>query len=178
MEQEDSDLHPYLTLRGKPSKVNTRKCRKKKGYKPPKPTMARPFLWLFCDPLADLKKCEARNAASRGSGIGRKVGHAHGYRESSLPAMRSRAKKAARKVVKFMKDNKLFVADNDVADEAVQATIEILRGPTATADKLKAAKTLLEYTQRKPVAETEVTLNRAEAFLEAVLKEVDKPDET
>lgn len=71
-----------------------------------------------------------------------------------------------------MKEKEIFSADNDVANEAIHEVLVILRNPASAKDKLTAAKTLLEYTQRKPVAASELTLNKAEDFLEAVLNDV------
>ena len=71
-----------------------------------------------------------------------------------------------------MKEQKIFEADNDVAEEAIFNVISVLRNPASTKDKLQAAKTLLEYTQKKPAASSEVTLNKAEAFLSAVMDDI------
>lgn len=71
-----------------------------------------------------------------------------------------------------MKEKQIFVADNDIAEEAIKETIAILRNPASAKDKLAAAKTLLEYTQKKPATNAELTLNKAEDFLEAVLEDV------
>lgn len=76
-----------------------------------------------------------------------------------------------------MTEKKMFAADNNVAEEALTEVISILRQPGHPKDKLAAAKTLLEYTQRKPVASSEVTLNQAETFLEAVLDDIEAAKE-
>lgn len=79
-----------------------------------------------------------------------------------------------------MKEKQIFVPDNDVAEEAIHEVIAILRNPASAKDKLTAAKTLLEYTQKKPVTNSELTLNKAEDFLAAVLEDVkaEKDDNT
>lgn len=77
-----------------------------------------------------------------------------------------------------MVEKKIFQADNDVAEESVKTLVEILRLPGAEKDRISAAKTLLEYTQRKPAAYSEVTLNKAESFLEAVLMESNREEGT
>lgn len=72
----------------------------------------------------------------------------------------------------------VFKPDNDVANEAVRTLIETIRTPNAVKDKISAASKLLEFTQKKPMASSEVTLNKAEAFLEAVLKETSDAEGT
>ena len=65
----------------------------------------------------------------------------------------------------------VFKPDNDVSEEAFRTLIETIRTPNSIKDKITAAKTLLDFTQKKPTTASEVTLNKAEAFLEAVLQE-------
>lgn len=72
----------------------------------------------------------------------------------------------------------VFKPDNDVAQESVRTLVEVIRTPNNIGDKIKAASKLLEFTQRKPVAASEVTLNKAEAFLEAVLQETSSEEGT
>lgn len=71
-----------------------------------------------------------------------------------------------------MSDKKMFAADNNVAEEALTQVISILREPGHPRDKLAAAKTLLEYTQRKPSTSSELTLNKAEDFLDSILEDM------
>lgn len=63
-----------------------------------------------------------------------------------------------------------FVADNDMAAEALEAVVTVLRSPGDNKNKLTAAKTLLEYTQKKPVVANHTTLANAEVFLESLMK--------
>lgn len=123
--------------------------------------------WLAHDPLVALKKIEGgRNRP------GRARGRLTGYREKDLVRLRKIADKEAKRIYRHMTEKKMFAADNNVAEEALTEVISILRQPGHPKDKLAAAKTLLEYTQRKPVASSEVTLNQAETFLEAVLDDM------
>jgi hypothetical protein len=57
---------------------------------------------------------------------------------------------------------------DSIAEEAMRATLEILRGPAPVGDKLKAARTLLDFSKIKPVAKSEVTVNSAEAWLDSL----------
>jgi len=109
---------------------------------------------------------------------GRPIGVLDGTRKSTIGPIREQAKQDAEKVWNYMVEKKIFQADNDVAEESVKTLVEILRLPGAEKDRISAAKALLEYTQRKPAAYSEVTLNKAESFLEAVLMESNREEGT
>ncbi len=109
---------------------------------------------------------------------GRPIGVLDGTRKSTIGPIREKAKQDAEKVWNYMVEKKIFQADNDVAEESVKTLVEILRLPGAEKDRISAAKALLEYTQRKPAAYSEVTLNKAETFLEAVLMESNREEGT
>lgn len=102
---------------------------------------------------------------------GRGLGVLDGTRKTTIEPIRLQAKQDAQKVWNYMTEQKIFQADNNVAEESVKTLVEILRLPGAEKDRISAAKALLEYTQRKPASHSEVTLNKAESFLEAVLME-------
>jgi hypothetical protein len=109
---------------------------------------------------------------------GRGLGVLDGTRKTTIGPIREQAKQDAEKVWNYMVEKKVFQADNDVAEESVKTLVEILRLPGAEKDRISAAKALLEYTQRKPAAYSEVTLNKAETFLEAVLMESNREEGT
>jgi hypothetical protein len=73
--------------------------------------------------------------------------------------------------MKRMAERKIFEPDNDVAEKAIETCVKILSIPGEERTRLQAAKTLLEFTQKKPVAANEVTLKRAEEFLDAIAKD-------
>lgn len=70
-----------------------------------------------------------------------------------------------------MADQKIWVADNDRAEKAMSKAVEIMGLPGDERVRLSAAKMILEFTQRKPVAASEHTIHNAHAFLESVLAE-------
>ncbi len=127
-------------------------------------------MWNNYDPL--IAKIQAVKIAA--SNAGRKPGHIHGMRRKTYERKLLGAKREANRIVRYMTDKKQFVADNDVSEEAFKEVLVILRAPGPAKDRLAAAKTLLEYTQKKPVAATEMTLNNAESFLDAVLADEKK----
>ena len=86
--------------------------------------------------------------------------------------MKAKAIETAEKAIRIMADKKVWVAENDVAEKAMKTAIEIMEstvGPTQ--HRLAAAKTILEFTQTKPVVKSENTIKSAEAFLEALMEE-------
>ena len=125
--------------------------------------------WYAMDPLQNLRRKLGTKASDK---VGRKRGHLFGYKLKTLENKRKKAAREAKRLYKYMTDKKMFAADNNVAEEAMTEVLSLLRAPGHPRDKLAAAKTLLEYTQRKPVASNEVTINKAEAFLDAVLEDM------
>lgn len=63
--------------------------------------------------------------------------------------------------------------DNQIDDvyaiEALKAAVEIMREPGQNRDRLTAARMVLDFTKTKPAAKSEVTIGKAEAFLESLL---------
>ena len=53
----------------------------------------------------------------------------------------------------------------DAAEEALEGAITVLRQPSSQQTKLAAAKLTLEFTKTKPVAKSEVSVNKAEEWL-------------
>lgn len=90
--------------------------------------------------------------------------------------MRAKAKDESQRIWNYMVEKKTFEPDNDVAEEAITTLVEVLRLPGAEKDRISAAKALLEYTQKKPAAFNNVTLNKAETFLEAILADTNETD--
>lgn len=64
------------------------------------------------------------------------------------------------------KDNQI---DDEYAVEALKAAVEIMREPGQTRDRLTAARMVLDFTKTKPASKSEVTIGKAEAFLESLL---------
>lgn len=81
------------------------------------------------------------------------------------------------KVMKAMADKKIWEADNDKAQAAMEAAVGIVNMQGDIRTKLQAAKVILEFTQRKPVASQDITVLNAQSFLQAVLDE-EKNDST
>lgn len=129
---------------------------------------------LWADPEWRAKKLEAMKSVKRG----RPVGVPDGFRKVSIDPIRERIKEENKLIVRYMVTTKQFTPDNNVSEQAFETLLEAIRVPGALKDRISAAKALLEYTQRKPAAYSEVTLNKAETFLEAVLEEAKSAEGT
>jgi len=104
---------------------------------------------------------------------GRPVGTPDGYTLEAITPIRKQAQKDAERIVAIMaKDNNI---DDEYAVEALKTAVEIMREPAQNRDKLTAARMVLDFTKTKPVSKSEVTVGKAEAFLESLL--VSEPEE-
>lgn len=109
---------------------------------------------------------------------GRPHGVPDGFRKATIDPIRERIKEENKLIVRYMVSTKQFTPDNNVSEQAFETLLEAIRVPGSLKDRITAAKALLEYTQRKPAAYSEVTLNKAETFLEAVLEEAKSAEGT
>lgn len=105
-----------------------------------------------------------------GNRVGRAPGQQDGVRKKDYLARLEVAKVKAERAIVIMAENKIWEADNDVARKAMQTAIEIMESQTGeTKNRLAAAKTILDFTQTKPVVKNETTLKTAEEFLSSLL---------
>ncbi len=56
------------------------------------------------------------------------------------------------------------------AQEALETSLTVMRGPVSAGDKLKAARQVLDFTMAKPVSKSEVTVNSAEEWLKSLVE--------
>lgn len=130
---------------------------------------------LWQDPEWRAKKLQSMVG---GLSNGRPVGVPDGYRKETIEPIRTRIKEENKLIVRYMVATKQFSPDNHVSEQAFETLLEAIRVPGALKDRISAAKALLEFTQRKPAAYSEVTLNKAETFLEAVLEDAKRAEGT
>lgn len=105
------------------------------------------------------------------SDSGVKPGDVYGVRRKKVGYMWGWAKRKARK---DMENIKRVMPDlNEVAAEALEASLTVLRGPQNQKEKLAAAKLLLEFSMSKPVAKSQVSVNAAEDWLASLGKDED-----
>ncbi len=81
--------------------------------------------------------------------------------------IRSKAEIAAEEMYTQMKDEDLL-PDSELAKAALKRVMVILNEPAIHSIHLSAAKILLDFTKQKPATKSDVTVNAAEAFLDAL----------
>jgi hypothetical protein len=96
---------------------------------------------------------------------------------------RAEAREFAKEIIEKMKKKDVDLVDPR-AEESLEAAIEVVRSKATdpvsgrkdylycVGDRLKAAKLVLEFTKAKPAAKNEVTIQRAEDFLESLAPQV------
>lgn len=104
--------------------------------------------------------------------IGRPHGVQDGVRYKDYLKRLEVAKVNAERAIKVMAEDNIWKADNDVASKAMQTAIEIMLSQEGTTqNRLAAAKTILDFTQTKPVVKNETTLKTAEEFLSSLIND-------
>ena len=109
---------------------------------------------------------------------GRPKGTPDGFTLETITPIRKQAKADAERIVKKMAEENGI--DDVYAIEALETAVQIMREPSQSRDKLTAARMVLDFTKTKPVAKSEVTIGKAEAFLESLLvadTEEEQPDD-
>ena len=102
---------------------------------------------------------------------GRPKGVPDGFTKETIKPIRDKAKQFAEDFVS-KKDIK-----NNYAKEALTTAVEVMRTPAADRERLAAARLVLEFTEAKPAAKSEVTLHQAEAWLEELANQDDKEEQ-
>lgn len=117
-----------------------------------------------------------RRYREAGGSAGRITGQPDGVRKREWLKIVAKAEAKAEKVIKIMADKNIWEADNDVANKAMKSAITIMESATEVRLKLAAAKTILDFTQSKPVIKNDTTVRTAEEFLASVMAEEDKSE--
>lgn len=104
-----------------------------------------------------------------GQTAGRPHGAYNGYLRSQRNAHKAKAKAEAKEIVALMEKQGYEVPKKEFARESIETAVEIMRmTEISPKDKLAAARTVLEWTMAKPVAQSEVSIKKAEDFLSLV----------
>lgn len=104
-----------------------------------------------------------------------RMGVPDGMRREEADVIWAEARRRARIDMENIKAKEPDILD-ERAEEALIATLEVMRSPLNQDMKLKAAKQVLEWTKAKPAAKTEMTVNTAEQWL-ASLAEPEQEDD-
>jgi len=94
--------------------------------------------------------------------VGFQPGQSEGYNRRQLAKLRAAAIPL---VKKDMANIKKHIDLPEMAEEALEGALTVLRTPNSQQTKLAAAKLILEFTKSKPVAKSEVSVNKAEEWL-------------
>lgn len=76
---------------------------------------------------------------------------------------KQRAKNDLEKIMAVLPDT------DEMIQEALLTTLEVMRSPQNIEYRLRAARQLLDFLKAKPVAKTEVTVETAEGFLSSII---------
>lgn len=101
---------------------------------------------------------------------GRPAGVPHGYTKETIEPLRAKAKEEAERFVQIMSDNG-EAPEDDFAKEALKTAVEVMRVPGETRERLAAARLVLDFTKQKPASKSDVTIGKAEGFLEGLLEQ-------
>lgn len=104
---------------------------------------------------------------------GRTRGVPDGYTKETIEPIRQKAKDEAEIIVA-----KIAPDENEFAVEALKTAVEVMRVPGETRERLAAARLVLDFTKTKPAAKQEVSINKAEDFLDSLLEESKDEEET
>lgn len=88
--------------------------------------------------------------------------HTRGLNKHEIAEAHAKAREQAKR---DMENIKAKIDMTDAAEEALEGAITVLRQPSSQQTKLAAAKLILEFTKTKPVAKSEVSVNKAEEWL-------------
>lgn len=102
---------------------------------------------------------------------GKRIGTSDGYNKRTIQIAHAEAKE---QVKKDMANIKKTMELSEMAEEALQGALTVLRAPASQSTKLSAAKLILEFTKTKPVAKSEVSVNKAEEWLASLAHDLDE----
>lgn len=102
---------------------------------------------------------------------GRPIGNSDGFNKRTLALAHAEAKE---QVKKDMANIKKTTELSEMAEEALEGALTVLRAPASQSTKLSAAKLILEFTKSKPVAKSEVSVNKAEEWLASLAHDIEE----
>ncbi len=154
-------------------KVAPKKKRKSRKRRIKRPDLTAAMRALWADPerraslLANRREIVKRERELDPEKF-KRVGIPNGMTRESAQRKWNKHAKSAKKTVEAMEKNGVFKDDDSASKEAMEFNITVMRGGYAIRERLAAASKILEYTKTKPVAKSEVTVNKAEEWLAAV----------
>lgn len=136
---------------------------------------------LWADPVwAEAQRAKQRAAAAKRKGLpGSRLNVPDGMRKEEALASWANAEERAKETMTALIKNGVVDGEDERATEALLFNLTTMRANHDIRARLAAASKVLEYTKSKPVAKSEVTLNKAEDWLAQVAasESNDKTDE-
>lgn len=134
-----------------------------------KPGVSENLKRLWADPVFRAKMMEKR----RISGLARRgkpgrFGVPDGMRKKEAMILNEAAAQSAKETMADLEKAGIFTDADDAAKEALTKALTVMRAPGDKRDALAAARLVLEYTKAKPASKSELTINKAEAWLAEV----------
>lgn len=94
-----------------------------------------------------------------------------GYTKVMMEDLRHQAQLRAKRMVKKIAEKNDI--NSEYAKQALETVAEIMQTPGSDAERLKASRVMLEFTQSKPVAKSEISVSKAEDFLASLVEDDD-----
>jgi hypothetical protein len=126
---------------------------------------------LYSEKLPGYKEYRSFYSTLRYITLGRPPGAMDGYNAQTRAIALEKAKE---QVKKDMANIKKTVELSEMAEEALEGALTVLRAPASQQTKLTAAKLILEFTKSKPVAKSEVSVNKAEEWLASLSHDIEE----
>jgi hypothetical protein len=169
--------------------VVIKKPRKKRRKRSPRPTRYRGRLKrpgvvaaqkaLWADPVWKAAMMEKRRLAGIAKrGFSSRFGVPDGMRKAEAEKLNALAKESAKQTMSELEKAGVLDDADAQAKEALETTIEIMRKPGDKKVQLAAARQVLEWTKAKPATKTDLTVNKAEAWLAEISEKNDDQGET
>lgn len=181
MEEEAKSLFPpreeaqvVIDKRGRRHIRTPRSWRKPPDKAPVKsPERAERLRRQWADPKWRARMLEGMKTRRKPTRAESGVGIPRGMRRLQYKTFRKQARLEATLLMKKLDEAGVLDDADDQAREALHTAISVMRGPESAKDKLAAARLVLDFTKAKPAQKQDITLNKAEAWLEAVTKDND-----
>lgn len=174
-----------MEAEGLNTKIDGRKTRKKSsrssGKRGPASPASKRLKELWADPEWRAKHTEInrriiRERAERGTDRHR-FGVPDGMRKKEAQRRWAKAERSAKKTMAELKETKALDGLDEKAEEALTSAIAVMRSPSNQTVKLAAARLVLDFTKAKPASKSEITLNKAEAWLKQIAADNDADEE-
>lgn len=106
-------------------------------------------------------------------GFSSRFGIPDGMRKAEADKLNAAAAESAKETMSKLEKAGVLEDADAQAKEALETTIHIMRKPGDKKVQLAAARQVLEWTKAKPAAKSDITVNKAEAWLAAISEDND-----